>query len=231
MAAPAPCAAPDSVQHAAAESPRRAAPRYASREEAAAALHRDSIPLLAGLAVSADLVGPVMLTVSPYGQVEGALRANLRGRYFPCVEIGWGASNHTEENTGNHYKTSAPYFRLGADYNFARDRASGNRILGGVRYGFSSFRYDFSAPPVVDPVWGTAAPVAFTGMTSTVHWAEVSFGLEARIWGYFHIGWSFRYKFRLSQTHAPYGQAWYVPGYGRNDTSALGGTFSLLFDI
>ncbi len=189
------------------------------------------LPFLAGISVSGDVAGAVMAVVSPYGQYEAACRFNLKGCYFPVFEAGWGLSDHTDETTSIHYKTGAPYFRIGCDYNFARDKHSGNRILGGLRYGFTSYDYDMDGPDIIDPVWGTATPFHYKGLRGTTHWMEVSFGLEAKIWSIFHLGWTLRYRMRLSDSAAEQGKAWYVPGFGRNDGSALSGTFNIVFDI
>lgn len=205
--------------------------QYHSREEAAAALARKEIPLWSGISVSADLVGAVMMLTSPHGQWEAACRLNLKQRYFPTVEVGWGVCDQTGETTGLHYKTQAPYFRIGADYNFSKQPLSGNRILAGFRYAFSPFHYDLEGPPVTDPVWGTQMPFQFQDISANAQWLEFVFGLEARILPFFHMGWSVRYKLRLNEKTDPLGSAWHVPGYGRNDTHALGGTFQLIFDI
>lgn len=189
------------------------------------------IPLFSGVSVSGDLVGLAMVALSPYGQLEAACRINLKETYFPIFEMGWGISDHTNETTNLHYKTNAPYFRIGCDYNFAKDRLSGNRILGGVRYAFTSFQYDVDGPDIIDQNWGTSTPFSFHGVNGKVHWFELVFGLEAKIWSFFHLGWTFRYRFRLSNKTSPLGDPWYVPGFGKNDSHALGGTFNIIFDI
>lgn len=196
-----------------------------------AQLNLKPVPLFAGVSVSGDLAGAVMAVASPYGQYEAAARVNLRGRYFPIFEMGWGTSDHTDETTLLHYKTGAPYFRIGCDYNFARDIRSGNRLLAGLRYGFSSFNYDVDGPDLVDGVWGTHTPFDFDGLRGNVHWAEAVFGIEAKIWSIFHIGWTVRYRMRLHNSSSAVGSPWYVPGYGRNGTHAISGTFNLIFDI
>ncbi len=206
--------------------------QYSSREEAAAALKaQNAIPLFAGVSVSVDLCGAVMAVLTPYGQYEAAARVNLRGRFFPIAEVGWGVSDNTNETTENRFKVSAPYWRVGMDYNVARDRRSGNRIYAGLRYGFSSYKYDMGGPDIVDGYYGTATPFSFTGLRGTTHWAEVVFGLEAKVWGMLHLGWSVRYRQRLYDSSSPYGCAWYVPGFGRNGGHCIGGTFNLIFDI
>lgn len=206
--------------------------QYASPEEAAAALAaQNDIPLFAGVAVSADLAGAAMAAFTPYGQYEAAARANFRGRYFPIVEVGMGVSNHTNETTNNHYKVHAPYYRIGLDYNVMKNRRSGNRIFVGLRYAFTTYKYDVDAPDIHDPVYDTVYPFHFSGLKGTNHWAEAVFGLEARVWGILHLGWSVRYKLRIYNKKSIVGYPWYVPGFGKNDSHALGGTFNVIFDI
>ena len=74
------------------------------------------------------LPGLFLSLVSSYGEYEGAVRANIKGTYFPIVEIGMGVSNHTDEATNLHYKTNSPFFRVGLDYNILGDKISGNRV-------------------------------------------------------------------------------------------------------
>ena len=67
--------------------------QYASAEEAAAALAAQKrLPLIAGVSVSTDVCGMIMAACTPYGQYEAAARLNMRGRYFPVVEVGMGVS-------------------------------------------------------------------------------------------------------------------------------------------
>lgn len=206
--------------------------QYASPEEAAAAIAaQNEIPFFAGASVSADLAGMVMALCTPYGQYEGAARFNIRGRFFPIAEVGVGVSNHTNETTNIHYKVHAPYFRLGMDYNFMKNRRSGNRIFAGLRYGFSTFKYDLDGPDMTDPIYGTVQPFHYTGLRGTNHWGEAVFGLEAKVWGILHLGWSVRYRLRFYNKKSPVGSPWYVPGFGKNGKSVLGGTFNLIFDI
>lgn len=206
--------------------------QYASPEEAAAVLAaQKDVPFFAGISVSGDVAGAVMAAFTPYGQYEAAARLNLRGRFFPIVELGIGVSDHTNETTNIHYKVHSPYYRIGMDYNVLKNLRSGNRIFVGARYAFSTFKYDVNAPDIYDPVYDTTFPFHYDGLKGTNHWAEVLFGLEARVWGILHLGWSIRYRLRLYNKQSVVGSPWYVPGYGKNDTHALGGTFNVIFDI
>lgn len=206
--------------------------QYSSPEEAAAALAaQKKMPLFAGVSVSADVCGAAMAAFTPYGQYEAAARINLRGRYFPIFEIGIGTSNHTNETTSLHYKVHSPYYRIGMDYNVAKNVRGAGRIFVGVRYAFSSYKFDVDGPAINDPVYGGTTPFNFQGVKGTNHWGEALFGLEARVWGILHLGWTIRYKMRLYNKKTTIDNAWYVPGYGKNDTHALGGTFNVIFDI
>lgn len=189
------------------------------------------LPIIAGFSVSGDLAGAVIAITSSYGQYEGSFRINMKGKYFPIVEIGYGTCDYTDESTNIHCKASSPFFRIGCDYNFARNVRDGGRILGGLRYGFTSFNYNIDGPDMIDPIWGMHVPFSFNRLSGQTHWAEVVFGVEAKIWKIFRLGWNVRYRLRIKDKASAIGHPWYVPGFGKNDTHALSGTFNLIFDI
>ncbi len=185
-----------------------------------------------GFTLSADIFGPVMYAFSDYGNAEGALRLNLKNTYFPVFEAGYTKCETTDDNTDISYKTAAPYFRIGIDYNVLKDKWQDNRLYVGLRYGFTSFTYDMSGPDMTDPIWHGTAPFRYKGMKSTSHWAEIVFGVQVKIWSKFHMGWSVRYKKPLKIGQEIYAQPYYVPGYGTTvNESCWGGTYNLIFDL
>ena len=186
-----------------------------------------------GAAVGADFVGWGMKALgSDWRHMEVLGRINILDRYFPIAELGIGEADHEGRDLENRFKVRAPYFRVGADYNF-NTKHNGNRLTGGLRYGFSKYNYDlFVADPLTDPIWGGTEELDLTGRDGRCHWLEVVFGLETRLWTIVHLGWDIRIKAKLSQKKAPEGQPWYIPGYGKTDGSTCwGGSFKLLFDI
>lgn len=191
----------------------------------------DTTKFFQGLAVSADLVGVVQMAVSDYGQFEAALRVNLKDRYFPVLELGYGKANHDEEATQMHYETQAPYGRIGVDMNLMKNKHDIYRVYGGVRYAFTSFKFDVSHPDLTDPIWGDTAPYGGTDVKSSYHWLELLMGVDAKIWGPIRLGWSLRYRRRLKDSIDEMGHCWYVPGYGIDGGSNLGGTFNVTFEI
>lgn len=195
-------------------------------------LEKDTIPLFRGFAVSFDLAGFAQMQLGTYGQYEGALRLNLHDQYFPIVELGLGRANHEDDEvTGISYKTSAPYFRVGADVNIMNNKHTGNRVFVGLRYGYTNYKVDIHHATFADPTWGWDTTYDVSGAKCNQHWGEILFGLDAKVYGPLHIGWSGRYRFRLSHKDGEMGKTWYVPGYGIQDSSVLGYSFYVSFDI
>lgn len=195
------------------------------------AVTEDTIPLFCGMAVGVDIIGPVQLMVSDYGQYEASLRVNLKDKYYPIFELGYGKADASDESTRINYKTSAPYFRIGVDWNLLKNKHDVYRLFGGFRYGFTSFKYDVSAPPVSDPVWGGEASYGAEDVSANFQWLEGVFGVDAKIWGPVRMGWSFRYKRKLTQKKDNIGNSYYVPGFGKQGGTRLGGTFNVTLEI
>ncbi len=201
------------------------------RGNGGAAAQKDTVALFRGFSVSVDVVGPVMMAVGDYGQYEAAFHLNLKDKYFPVVEVGYGKADHTEDATQITYKTAAPFFRVGADFNVLRNKHDIYRFLVGARYAFTSYKYDISSPGVKDPVWGGFSEYEATGVKCSYHWLEVGVGVDVKIAGPVHLGWSVRYKQRVSAKEGDIGKSWYVPGYGQTGTSAFGALFNVSVDI
>lgn len=195
-------------------------------------LEKDSIPMFRGFAVSFDMVGFAQLQLSDYGQYEGALRLNLHDQYFPTLEVGLGRANHeADDEMGLSYKTSAPYFRLGVDVNIMKKKHTGNRVFVGLRYGYTNYKVDVSRQPFPDPAWQWDTSFDVRGMACYQHWAEALFGIDAKVAGPLHLGWSARYRVRMSHDDGIIGKTWYVPGFGTQDSSNLAATFNVTIDI
>lgn len=195
-------------------------------------LEKDSIPFFRGFAVSFDLVGPAMLALSDHGEYEGALRVNLHDQWFPIFEMGVGRANHeNDEVTGITYKTTAPYFRIGMDWNVLKKKHGPNRMYAGFRYAFTSFNVDIIRENLPDPVWLSQTGFGIKDLSCTMHWAEIVFGIDAKIIGPLHLGWSVRYKRPLYHKNGDIGNIWYVPGFGTGSDDQLAANFNVIIDI
>lgn len=194
-------------------------------------MQKDSIPLFRGFSVSFDLVGAGMLMFSDYGQYEGALRINLHDEWFPIIEAGIGKARCDDEMTRIYYSTSAPYFKIGIDKNLLKDKHGPNRLYAGLRYAFTNYKVDISRPNFDDPVWKWDTGYGIKDAPCKLHWIEAVVGIDSKVFGPFHLGWSVRYKRRVYHKEGDFGSTWYVPGYGVNDSGLLSATFNVIIDI
>lgn len=191
----------------------------------------DSIAFFRGVAVSADLVGFLQTAFSDYGQYEAALRVNLKDKYFPIFELGYGKGDAQNITTKLSYKTSAPYFKAGVDFNLMKNKHDDYRLYAGFRYALTYYKFDIASHGVDDPVWGGEADYSLKDIDANYHWLEGVVGVDAKIFGPLRLGWSVRYRRRLLHDDGTAGNTWYVPGYGKQGGSRLGGTFNVIFEI
>ena len=196
-------------------------------------LEKDSIPFFRGFALSFDLVGPAKLMLSDYGEYEGALRINLHDEWFPVFELGLGHASHVDDEVTNlTYKTTAPYFRLGMDWNIKKQKHGPYRIYAGFRYAFTNYKCDIlHEKGLEDHVWNTKSEFGMEGISCYQHWLEGVFGIDASVMGPFHLGWTVRYKRRLFHKEGDIGNSWYVPGFGLNDSDNMSVNFNVIIDI
>ena len=100
-----------------------------------------------------------------------------------------------------------------------------------ARYAFTSFSVDYDSRPIADYYWGGKVQWGEEGMKCNYHWAELLFGIQSKIWGPFHLGWTLRYQRRISYKEGEHSKVWYVPGFGKRDNSAFGATFNVIVVI
>ena len=191
-------------------------------------------PLFQGIMVGVDVYGFLSQALgSNIRSTEASIEANLQNRFFPVVEFGYGSIDTTDDETDIHFKTSAPFFRLGVNYNvFYKKPELPGCLTVGLRYGFSSFKYDVQAPDLTDPNWGhTQVPVSYTGVKSNVGWLEAVVGLRANVYKDFHLGLNLRYRSRLNMSKNEHSEPYYIPGYGQGKSSSIGVTYSIIYKL
>lgn len=201
-------------------------------------------PLYNGMTVGVDLWGIGNNALgSDFISSEVAIDVNLKNRFFPTVELGYGGTDTWNDN-GTHYKSSAPYFRIGMNYNAFYKKKHGNYLLVGLLYGASSFDYDVNALPISDPthggmignpnqiddIWGGSVPFNHK-MKGSMKWLEFCVGIRAHIWKQFYMGWALRFKFKASASTGENGDPWYVPGYGKYASSAMGVSYAITYKL
>ena len=190
-------------------------------------------PLYQGIMVGIDAAGLVSKALgSDITSGEALVQVNLKNRFFPVAEMGFGSIDTTDDETDIHYKASAPYFRLGMDYNvFYQKPYLPGYFTVGLRYGFTSFEYDVVAPPLTDPNWGhTSVPVSYQGVKTNVGWGELAIGLKANVFKGFYMGFGVRYRARLSMKKHDNSEPYYTPGFGKGKTN-LGVMYNLIYKL
>lgn len=207
----------------------------------------DTIPFFNGASIGVDVFGVgSKLFGGDFLSTEISLTANLKNKFLPTLELGYGATD-TWSETGIHYKSSAPYFRIGVDYNtMAKKKEKNSYLFVGLRYGLTSFKYDISSMPMQDPIWGNSIgnpgltdgiwgggslPFDHPGMKATVQWFELVAGVKVQIYKNFSMGWAVRMKYKLSASIGEFGDPWYVPGYGKYKSNNIGVTYSLIYKL
>ena len=191
-------------------------------------------PFYQGTMVKVDVSGLMGKALgNEYASTEANVECNLLNRYFPVFELGYGSIDTINEETDIHYKTSAPYFRIGAGYNiFSKKPYLPGKMLVGARLGFSSFSYDVDAPSMNDPVWGeTSIPVSYQGVKSNASWLELVAEVRTNVYKNFHLGFSVRYKSLFSVKKSENSEPWYIPGYGKNKSSGFGITYNISYKL
>lgn len=184
-----------------------------------------------GFYLSGDVFGYIypIFAKDKYYSSEAAITANLCNRFFPVVEIGFGHTDMVSQLYEIGYRTRAPYYRIGMDYNVQYKNGKPNYIYLGGRMGYTTFDYSVEAPPLIDPIWGGEAPVQFTNIPGQALWAEAVGGVRAEIMKNCYMGWALRYKYLIRQGDITNGGPWYIPGFGTGKKTAFGATYSITF--
>lgn len=201
-------------------------------------------PLYKGTFISIDLWGMGSKVLGgDFVSSEVAIDVNLKNRFFPVLEAGYGSTNAWNDN-GTHYKSNAPYLRIGMNYNTLFKKKFDNYLFVGFRYAMSSFKYSVENTALqgteyaeggnselIDPIWKESLPFTREGMKGTMHWAEFCVGIRAHIWKSFYMGWSLRMKYRITSSGDIYGNPWYIPGFGKYASNTLGVVYTITYKI
>ena len=198
------------------------------------ASQKENVTFFQGLSVGADISGLLNKVFGgdyQYGDIS--LQANLKNRYMPIIEVGYGKIDVTNEETNIHFSTAAPYVRVGMDYNMMskKPHLPGYIYLGG-RIGFTPMKYDYEAPTLIDPNWeGLEIPIDYHDVKSNVTWFEFVVGLKAHVFKRFSMGWSIRYHSRLKMTKNENSEPHYIPGFGKGGRTNFGVAYNLIYDL
>ena len=184
-----------------------------------------------GIYLSTDVFGYIypVFVKDAYISSEVSATVDINNRFLPTVEVGVGHADMVSQLYSIGYRTRAPYYRVGMDYNMQYESDNPGYIYLGARVGYTSFDYSVDAPPLVDPVWGDETPVQFTDVPCRAVWAEAVAGVRAEVAKNVYMGWSLRYKYPLHLGPVSHGGPWYIPGFGVGRGGVLGATYTISY--
>jgi len=189
-------------------------------------------PLIHEAIAGVNLWDPIMRALGQkYGLGDVWAELSMHNRYFPFLAIGVGSINDTPVDKNFTFKTPmAPYFKLGASYNFLYNSNPDYRLQMGLRYGFSTYKWSALDVTVDEGYWDTPTGYSLKDISNTAGYLEVTFGIKVKIAGNFSAGWTLIYHSVMHESKSPYGKPMYIPGYGKRN-GAFTGNFSIMYTI
>ncbi|MDE7125082.1 MAG: hypothetical protein K2O12_01180 [Muribaculaceae bacterium] len=189
-------------------------------------------PLFESVTVGINVIDPVMrLFGQHYGLGEVWAMLNLHNRYQPVVECGLGQANNTPEDGNFTYRSPvAPYFRVGANYNFLYNSTPDYQFYAGLRLGFTSFSYRITDVTSSDGYWGEQEKFDIPKQNSSVFYYEIVFGCKVKLFKNISAGWAVKYHRIGSESGGNYGKPWYIPGFGTR-RAKIAAAFSIMYTL
>lgn len=175
----------------------------------------DTTPLWQGMNVKLDLgnlVYTLATTKAQRQQYEVAINCNLKNKYYPTLELGYGLSHDIAG--GSTYQGQGGFTKIGVDLNpFRRGRNKYYSLLAGIRIGVGVQQFSLSDVKLNDSYWSDDLTIDYPPTIRADCWGEICAGLQVQVVGPLTMGWYARIHFLFTGStgdHQPY----YIPGYG-----------------
>lgn len=189
-------------------------------------------PLFHAVTIGADIWDPVMRIFGQhYGGASLWAELSLHNRYNPVVEFG--LSSASDQPSGSNFRLTsplAPYFKIGANYNFLYNSNPAYQILAGARYGLTRFSYKVTDITLDEGYWDDPSHFSIPSQTVTTGYVEVLLQLKVTLIKNFAMGWGIKWHNIIHSSRAPYGAAMTVPGFGKRGSSFTG-SISLMYTL
>ena len=173
--------------------------------------------------------GVMMLFGQKYASFDLQASLSLHNWIEPTIELGVGFADNQPELSNFRYKNKPSlYGKVGFNYNFLYKSNPDYQIFLGLRFGYTSFRYEITDITINSDYWGQSNHFSITDQHAHAFYGQAVMGIKVKLWKNFAMGWNFRYGFKMKATNGSNSNAWFIPGYG---TGSLGATFSLIYSI
>ncbi len=187
------------------------------------------IPLYQGMGVKLDLGNSIYEAAISAGKgmsVEAMVYANLKRKYLPTVEVGYGALKRTANNDAT-FEGKGAFMRLGCDFNIMKNKNIENMFLLGVRWGAAVQQCTIGNIIISDPYWDITQTLPARQMARFDCWGEVVGGVQVDVYKGFIMGWNVRIKALFTTVQEGKYSPAYIPGFGHNNNT----TFSFNYYI
>ena len=203
---------------------------YAQGEENAPKEEKaPEIPLYQGVGIKLDLGNSIYEAAISGGKgmsYEALVYVNLKRRYLPTLELGYGQLNRTANNEAN-FQGQGAFMRLGCDFNIMKNKKMENMFLLGARWGAALQQYTTSNLIINDPYWGTTQTLPPYNKTRFDCWGELVGGVQVDVYKGFIMGWNVRAKMLFTRMKEGKFHPSYIPGFGHQNNT----TFSFNYYI
>ncbi|MDE6417390.1 MAG: hypothetical protein K2K68_10255 [Duncaniella sp.] len=181
-------------------------------------------PTINGLQVGLNLWDAALRIFGQhYGLGSAWATLSIHNRYFPYFEAGIGMADVTPSNANFTFKSPmAPFFKIGANYNFLYNSSEAYQLYAGLRYGFTPYRYSIDNVTVDNGYWDTSTSFSIPRRSATAGYAELLLGLNVKIVSGLSLGWAVGFHWILHESKSPYGKPMYIPGYGTRSSELTG---------
>lgn len=154
---------------------------------------------------------------------------SLHNWFEPAIELGIGFADNKPQTSNFRYKGYPSFYgKIGANYNFMYKSNPDYQVYLGIRFGYSSFKYEITDITINSDYWGQSNMFTIPDQKASMFYGQALAGIKVKIWKWFSLGWSLRYGFKMKENLPQNSKPWFIPGYG---TSALSATFSLIYTL
>lgn len=203
---------------------------FAQKENPLDSLVREKNKFLpTGIRVGTDVIGFVRTqTDKSFSGYEFNAEIDFY-RYYLAAEMGRWERDFTTDS--ENYSNEGNYFRVGVDVNFLKKDPDKNVFFIGARYGWGTYSETLSIATINDPIWPDNFET-YSNNDLKANWGELTTGLRVKMWSFFWMGFTARYKFALNTNETGQFTSHDVPGYGQTSKeSTWGFNYLILFRI
>ena len=139
-------------------------------------------------------------------------------RYFLVIDAG--VERNLRGSTFN-YENEGQYFRSGVDWNFIKDKKSGNVLSLGLRYARAGFKDELNY--TADQGFGEEE-FNYSNANLNARWYELALNMRGKVISNLYMGFTLRWQFSRKINGEEDLQTFDIPGFGtttRNNSTAF----------